>query len=251
MKRFMLIVVVILLVASGGKNSPVTAQGDDGYIQQDIIITASDGIDLGGTFWMPPNLAENAEVPAILLLHGGNSGRHEWNRYVPIFLEAGFAVVATDARGYGQSGGERNMILAVDDNHRWLEWLNEQPNIIHDRYGMVGSSMGATMVVNACYTTPLCATAVSLSPGVTPIFDMHQVIAEEYHGDHSLLMFIALQDTVATIYDREYTDFDENVAYFQVPTSAHGSGMLQPGVMNGQIITPLVLNWLDLHLRTE
>lgn len=41
--------------------------------------------------------------PAVLLLHGHPRTSATWHRVAPLLLEAGYAVVCRDLRGYGQS----------------------------------------------------------------------------------------------------------------------------------------------------
>ncbi len=41
--------------------------------------------------------------PAVLLLHGHPRTSATWHRVAPLLLEAGYAVVCPDLRGYGQS----------------------------------------------------------------------------------------------------------------------------------------------------
>ena len=51
--------------------------------------------------------------PAVLLLHGHPQSHSTWNDVAPRLLEAGYCVVATDLRGYGDSsriaGGENHV----------------------------------------------------------------------------------------------------------------------------------------------
>src|SRR5215475_12980438 len=42
---------------------------------------------------------------ALLLVHGGRFTKESWARQAPIFVGAGFQVMAIDMRGFGQSHG--------------------------------------------------------------------------------------------------------------------------------------------------
>ena len=70
--------------------------------KKDIDIKSTDGINLKATYFSP-----GRSGPAILLLHQCNMDRHAWDGLANDLAGAGFHVLAVDARGFGESGGER------------------------------------------------------------------------------------------------------------------------------------------------
>lgn len=69
---------------------------------KDIDIKATDGVMLKATYTSPGKTG-----PAIILLHQCNMDRHAWDGITKDLSGAGFHVLAVDARGFGQSGGEK------------------------------------------------------------------------------------------------------------------------------------------------
>ena len=82
--------------------------------------------------------------PAILLLHGHPQTHATWHRIAPRFVDAGFTVVATDLRGYGDSskpaGGERHV------NYSKRAMARDQVDVMralgHQSFSVVGHDRG-------------------------------------------------------------------------------------------------------------
>lgn len=114
---------------------------------------------LAGTLTLPPGAGPH---PAIVWVHG--AGRHT-RSYFPdlpaIFTGAGFAVLAYDKQGVGQSGGvfpgDRADEVAIGTLARDAEaaarFLAAQPGIDQARLGLAGHSQGS-------WIAPLAATRV-------------------------------------------------------------------------------------------
>ncbi len=64
--------------------------------------TTKDGISVAGTYW-PSGLKQDASV--IVLLHGANGTQLDWGGLSKKLQDEGFAVIAIDLRGHGQSKG--------------------------------------------------------------------------------------------------------------------------------------------------
>ncbi|MDB5341223.1 MAG: hypothetical protein JWN70_6842 [Planctomycetaceae bacterium] len=66
------------------------------------VFTTKDGISIAGTYW-PSGLKQDASV--IVLLHGANGNQLDWGALPKKLQDEGFAVIAIDLRGHGQSKG--------------------------------------------------------------------------------------------------------------------------------------------------
>jgi pimeloyl-ACP methyl ester carboxylesterase len=62
----------------------------------------ADFVEAGGTRLFVRHWGDS-EAPAILYWHGGGGGSGEWPEIAPALVDAGFAVYAPDAPGYGDS----------------------------------------------------------------------------------------------------------------------------------------------------
>ena len=99
-------------------------------------------------------LPERGTEPLPAVVQGpGWLGLADARAYLPwhtALVEAGYAVLAFDYRGHGQSDGERGWILPtqmVEDVINAVTYLETRPEVAHDRIGAFG--IGATGAGNA------------------------------------------------------------------------------------------------------
>ena len=139
----------------------------------------SEGTRLSADLWLPDERSaggarEGERWPAILLCHGwGGTKEHLNATYAPWFSRAGFAVLAFDYRGWGESdaklvphgdaprpdeSGEVRLraraVREVVDPHdqirdiaNCLDYLEGEPRIDEERLGLWGTSYGGGHVV--------------------------------------------------------------------------------------------------------
>jgi predicted acyl esterase len=77
-----------------------TTEEDDG---KDVIITTSDGVQLSARLYTPESL--NSDTSVIILVHEAYRDHSSWDGFRIAALKNGYAVIAWDLRGHGQSGG--------------------------------------------------------------------------------------------------------------------------------------------------
>jgi uncharacterized protein len=127
-----------------------------------VELSAADGIWLVASFF--PSARPEFQR-CILLQHGVGSQRLEMPGFVRDFPLAGYAVLSADARGHGDSGGERVTYGALerDDMRRWFAWLAARPECRSGVYGL-GLSMGAAILLQTLPDVPFVKAAVAESP---------------------------------------------------------------------------------------
>lgn len=161
-KMTMLVVALALL----SLHVPVMAQGGDAPEPVEVTLEAADGLLLVGDYYAAaPQEGEDA-APAVLLLHMLNSSRIMWRLLIPPLTEAGYAVLAVDMRGHGDTRGARDWPLAEQDVQAWLDWLRAQDGVDPARLNVVGASIGANLALRSMANDPALVTAVALSPGL-------------------------------------------------------------------------------------
>ena len=168
------------LLALAGSAAPILAQGGEGQVVQ---VTAEDGLALVGDYYAPAGEIPEAGAPGVLLLHMLNSNRASWADLIPPLQEAGYAVLAVDIRGFGETGGRTDWPLAETDVQTWLAWLRAQDGLDPARMSLVGASIGSNLALRGMAGDPDVLTAVALSPGL------------DYQG-------VTTQDAIDTIDDR-------------------------------------------------
>src|SRR3989442_15902679 len=123
-----------------------------------MVLTTTDGVDLAARVW-----SGNGEPRATVVLVHGLAATKDNGEVVAVataLSEAGFDVVAYDARGHGRSGGictlgdlERHDVAAATEYAR----LRGRPVVL------VGASMGAVAVLRHAATDPALAGVVTVS----------------------------------------------------------------------------------------
>ena len=113
---------------------------------RDSFVTAN-GLQLHYRFWQGTDT--RSDLPPILLLHGLASSSYTWNLVAPLLAQEGYAVVALDQRGHGESekpehGYDFATILA--DDRAVVQALDLRHPIV------VGHSWGAMVALEYAAT---------------------------------------------------------------------------------------------------
>jgi dienelactone hydrolase len=164
----------VLVALAGGASIAVQAA----RAQQDVVLTASDGVKVYGTYYPAPG----AERPIILLFHQAGSNRWEYAPIAPKLVAAGFSCLAIDQRAdedsdrpAGQMWGHANETIAhlgksasfldaLEDLEAALAWARARDP--HRKVIIWGSSYSASLVFLLAAKHPgEVAGLLSFSPG--------------------------------------------------------------------------------------
>lgn len=143
-------VAVLLAVALVGGIIP-SASGEvaEPTIEDNLIIESFDGEPILATLMLPAGASESSPVPAILRTHGwGGERERNPNAFLTRLLDAGYAILTWDSRGFGDSGGEANIgspHFEAKDAGALMDYLAARPEILKDapgdpRVGWTGGS---------------------------------------------------------------------------------------------------------------
>jgi dipeptidyl aminopeptidase/acylaminoacyl peptidase len=126
-------------------------------------IRAADNAVLHAWCFTPPH----PSGAAVILLHGVVDTRQGVLGQARFLLRHGYTVLAPDARGHGESGGEPISygVREADDVHRWADWLCQRQRV--DRLYGLGVSMGAAILLQSLRVEPRFRAVVSECPFVT------------------------------------------------------------------------------------
>ncbi len=122
---------------------PASALGIPGA--RDVTFPASDGVRLVG--WYVPG----TNGAAVILLHGSHVSRASTLPHLRMLAQTGYAVLAYDARGHGQSDGQTSTYgwTEDDDIAGAVAFLGHRPGVNPARIAALGLSMGAMDALRA------------------------------------------------------------------------------------------------------
>ena len=150
-------------------------------------------------------------LPVVILLHdlGGNKSNwlNDTGTYVAL-LERGYAALAIDMRGHGQTPlpDDRQVLELIDlelsflDVHAALVWLQSQSKVDVSRIAVVGTGSGGNVAYVSSGRMPeLIKTGVSLSPGLWGAASLEPLVIGaglEPFGPRAMLFMAGDQDQI-------------------------------------------------------
>ncbi len=206
-----------------------------GAILSPALVTA-DGLTLAATYYSPT--ADPA--PGILLLHMLGRDRSDWHDFALQLQQAGYAVLAIDLRGHGESEGSRDYTLMERDAAAGIRFLRDQPQIDANRLLIIGASIGANIALRYAASDPDIAGVVLLSPGL----DYRQVTTADAmpaYGERPILIAASSEDSYAADSARQLDSLAAGPHQLLIyDGQGHGTRMLGKG--NG--LETAILDWL-------
>ena len=142
---------------------------------QTVTLTTYDGVKIVGDYYAPKDGARPA--PMVICLHMYRSNRHAFAPLVGPLHEAGFAVLAIDMRGHGDSATpelERRVrqrdtqVFAdmVQDVRAAYDFLaGREGEVDRSRFALVGASIGCSVALRYAARDRSVDAIVCLSPG--------------------------------------------------------------------------------------
>lgn len=131
-----------------------------------MALSADDGLIIQASYYSAPT----RPAPGVLLVPMEGTGRAVYAALAARLQQAGYAALAVDLRGYGDTGGAPDWTLAQADVRAALDLLADLPGVSRGQLAVVGAGIGANIALNACADFAGCNAAVLLSPGL------------DYHG---------------------------------------------------------------------
>jgi dienelactone hydrolase len=146
---------------------------------QSAWLTTSDGYKVAAWFWPARTKPANgAKVPALILLHQRAKDKSSWGGFADELVAEGYAVIAIDLRGHGQTLSPQGQPIPLDslsdaDYQAMLsdvaaahEYVAQQSGVDGDRVGIIGASIGANLGLLYAGGDRRIRTVVALSPGL-------------------------------------------------------------------------------------
>jgi len=205
-----------------------------------ITIVSPDGVRLVGSLFD----SGKPNSPALLLLHQWQSDRHSYDDFAKRMQAKGFAVLAIDGRGFGEStkkidGGaltagrtDADVKAMLGDVDAAIGFLKKQSDVDLGRIAIVGASYGSSLAIIYAADHPEIRSVALLSPGLNYFGNMQTAPAIKKYGDRALLMIAAEDDRESADAVRElkkaatYDEYQTQV----FPSGGHGTSIFQAKV---------------------
>jgi len=118
--------------------------------------------------WFYPAAGEAPTAPIVVMAHGlSGTRRDRLGPFAERFAAAGFAALAFDHRGFGDSGGEPDLFEPRRQLEDWaaaIGFARSLPGVDPHRVATFGSSMGGGNALAAAAADPRVAAAISQVP---------------------------------------------------------------------------------------
>ena len=155
-----------------------------------VALTTADGVAIKGDYYRPS--AENA--PAILLLHDPGGQRGDWQFVAWQLMEQGFATLAIDLRGYGESGGLANGKHTDADVAAAVDFLKAQAEVDSKRIVIIGAGGGSWWALAYAATHPDIRGLAMITPGIRNAAEIRQQLATLMTAYGNRPFFVAVSD---------------------------------------------------------
>lgn len=174
-----------------------------------LVFRTSDGFTVAADLHVPPAASPAAPAPLVVLGHELDRSRRAWDPLVPALVEAGYAVVAVDHRGFGgsrrEAGSAAELTDAAKAGFRFdllgaVDAAGADARVDTSRVAAVGSGISASAAV-ACASARPSVRVVLLFVGLLDP-EAHDYLLE--HPDLPLLMVASSGDARGMALMRQY-----------------------------------------------
>ena len=143
---------------------------------QTVTLTTYDGVRIVGDYYAPR--ADARPAPMAILLHMYRSNRHAFEPLIGPLHEAGFAILAIDMRGHGDSATpELEQRVRQRDTQVFLDMVQDvraaydflggrKGEVDRARFALVGASVGCSVALHYAARDRSVDAIVCLSPGL-------------------------------------------------------------------------------------
>ena len=209
-----------------------------------ITFKTIDGVTITGNYFKP--LKKEASV--FLLLHMMPATKESWNDFAAIIQKNGYAALAIDLRGHGESTDRNGIRLDYkefrDEGHRSsmndiasaMEFLAGQSDVDMSRIAIAGASIGANLALWQASIDKDVRLIMLLSPGLNYRGIMADELASSFKG-HVYILASEGDAKAADSSRKLVNSFPGETKMEIIKGDLHGTNMFNPEIMNR------ILNW--------
>jgi alpha-beta hydrolase superfamily lysophospholipase len=193
---------------------------------QRILLRTSDGVLLAGTYFEP----SRRPAPTVILLHMLTRTRRDWEPVASRLAAEGIGALTIDLRGHGESFVARaeepaGLAAMLEDVVAARRYLDTRPDVRHDRIGLAGASLGASLALLAASTDPSVRSLALLSPSLDYRGIRTEQAARKY-GARPMLLVASREDAYALRTMRDLVKGDPGREQLLLDQAGHGTTMI-------------------------
>ncbi len=226
------------LPATTDSAAPPSANGELMNVTKErVTLTTTDDVTIVGTY------TDGSSSKAVILLHQLNHDKSSWNLFSEVLNARGYAVLAIDLRGHGESQGswqsftDKGFQAMTKDVDAAAAFLNQRGQPV---VAVLGASIGANTALR--YASDHKTLVVLFSPGLS----YHGIDVNNVTTPAPVLTIVADGDSYSLDSSRE---IDANNLFGKhellvVPGRAHGTYLL-----DDENVRAKILKFLDENAR--
>lgn len=157
-----------------------------------VALTTADGVAIKGDYYRPPV----EKSPAILLLHDPGGQRSDWQFVASQLMDQGFAALAIDLRGYGESGGLANGKHTDADVAVAIDFLKAQAEVDSGGIIIIGAGGGSWWALVYAAAHPDIRGLAMMTPGIRNNKEVRRQLATLMSAYGNRPFFVAVSDHV-------------------------------------------------------
>ncbi len=144
--RWSVILALLVLASPLATLAPAHADGGDSFTWQvgrnDFFVTMSDGVEIDAVMIVPAGAQAGDQLAAIVAIHGYGGSKD--TDTAQMAADNGYVGFAYSTRGFGQSGGEMDVVgpNSIRDLKELVAWLKANGPVHPDKVGVAGASYG-------------------------------------------------------------------------------------------------------------
>jgi len=204
-----------------------------------ITFKTRDGVTIKGNYFKPLR----KQAPVFLLLHMMPATKGSWNEFASIIQKNGYAALAIDLRGHGESTDMNGIRLDYkefkDEEHRnsmndiasAKEFLAGQNEIDMSRIAIAGASIGANLAIWQASIDKNVRVIMLLSPGLNYRGILADELAPKFKG--YVYILASEGDTKSAEGSRKLARIFSGETKLEIlKGDLHGTNMFTPARMN-------------------
>jgi alpha-beta hydrolase superfamily lysophospholipase len=204
-----------------------------------ITFKTKDGVTITGNYFKP----QKKQAPVFLLLHMMPATKESWNEFAAIIQKNGYAALAIDMRGHGESTDRNGIKLDYkefkDEEHRnsmndivsAMEFLAGQSDVDMSRIAMAGASIGANLALWQAAIDKNVRLIMLISPGLNYRGILADELAPGFKGHVYIL--VSEGDAKSADISRKLAGIFSGETKLEVlKGDLHGTNMFNPEIMN-------------------